>query len=360
MEQFVGWKAIMEIWSRMSKNYYDILEVTKEANQEEIKKAYRKLAMQYHPDRNIGDSEAEVKFKEVQEAYDILSDPQKKAMIDNPGMGGFGHSFFSDFFDNIFRAQQTHSPIQLNIQTELVITFWEAVKGCQKTVTVNRAKMCNTCQGSGAAERETCSYCQGTGKHIQRAGNMTVQTTCPTCGGAGQTKKKDCQPCNGQGIISESVNVQFNIPAGVSDNTGLRLEKQGNHFNGRIGDIIAHVRVQQHEIFERIGNNLVYVYPITYSQAVLGAEITVPTLNDDVVITIPKVTKTGTQFRVKDKGFTDLYGKTGDLVVQVVIETIDYRDELGYKHLVEELNKWERANPSTNLKRFLEKTKHVT
>lgn len=335
-------------------NPYDILGVPQDASKEDIKSAYRKLVMQFHPDRNPGDKEAEARFKEIQSAYEQIEKPQNV----NMNFEG-GNSFFDDFINNVFNfrpeGSRSERRVELHLQLEIAISFWEAVRGCEKTLTVPKSKTCETCKGSGAAEMDKCNFCSGEGVIVQRQGVITMQTTCPHCSGRGQKVKIACKDCK-YGSIRDDGTVNVQIPSHIDNGSILRIIGLGNSHFGKHGDLYLTIRVGSHDIFVRQNNDLTYKMPITYTQAVFGATIKVPTLDKEIDLVIPPNTKTGEVFRIKGHGFKARH--QGDLVILVEIETIDPNEvELEYKVLLEGLAKWENENVSPSMKLFRQKTK---
>ena len=338
------------------RDYYEVLGVEKNASEGELKKAYRKLAMKYHPDQNPGDKEAEEKFKEVNEAYELLSDADKRARYDQfgfagvdpnygAGAGGFGGGFggfdgfdlgsiFGDFFGGgaSSGAQRRNGPTRgQNLGVELEITFEEAAFGCEKDITYGRIEPCNTCSGSGCkagTQPETCTRCNGRGtiRTTQNFMGMAMQSEspCPTCGGKGKLIKDPCNVCKGKGKVRRNKTVKVNVPAGIDHGQSFRLRGEGNcgSNGGPSGDVLVTVDVKKHAIFERDGANVLCEMPITFSQAALGADIEVPTLDGKVRYSVPEGTQTGTTFRLKGKGIPYVvYKNRGDQYVTVVVET---------------------------------------
>ena len=341
------------------RDYYEVLGISKGASEDEIKKAYRKMAKQYHPDLNPGNAEAEAKFKECNEAYEVLSDADKKAKYDRFGHagvdpnygagagGGFGGGFggmdfdMGDIFSSIFGSGfgggfgggQRHNPNAPqrggDIQTNITISFEEAAKGCRKTVEVNRVEVCDGCSGSGAAPgstAQTCSACNGSGSVTtqQRTilGVMQTQKPCPTCGGKGTIIPNPCQKCRGQGRVRRATKVEVNIPAGIDDRQAISVRSQGNKGvnGGPAGDLRVGVNVRSHPFFERDGYNVWYQANISYVQAALGCELIVPTLDGDVKYTVPAGTQPGDVFKLKDRGIQNLNGRSrGDQLVRVEV-----------------------------------------
>lgn len=338
------------------RDYYEVLGVDKNASEADIKKAFRKLARKYHPDVNPGDKDAEAKFKEINEAYDVLSNAEKRQQYDQfghdapnfggaGGFGGFGGGGFgtsADFGDlgDIFNmffgggggGAQANGPRQGNdLRYDLTLTFEEAVFGCKKTITVDRWVTCSTCGGSGAkpgTSPETCSRCHGTGRvtSMQQTpfGRMQTQTTCPECGGTGKVIKEKCPDCGGTGRKRESKSLEVNIPAGVDNGTRLRMASEGEagENGGPAGDLYIYIRVRPHDIFTRDDNDIYMEQKINVAQAALGDEIEVPTLEGRIKFTIPAGVQSGARFRLKGKGVKSMrgYGK-GDQYVTVTIET---------------------------------------
>jgi molecular chaperone DnaJ len=334
------------------RDYYEVLGVSKGASEAEIKKAYRKLAKPYHPDLNPGDKEAEARFKEVNEAYEVLSDPDKRlkydqfghAAFDPSGFGG-GSGFtggFSDFgdifgdifsgFGDIFGGARTRSGPQRgeSIRIRLSVTFEEAAFGCTKEISVSRIEDCDECGGSGCEKgttAEVCSRCNGTGtvRTSQRIafGTFTSTTTCPNCGGSGKIIHQPCHSCRGSGKNQKQRKISVNIPAGIDDGQTISLRGQGNAGTngGPPGDLLITVAVRSHPLFQRDGTSVLYTMPISFVQAALGAEIEVPTLDGNVKYTLPPGTQTGTVFRLKGKGIPHLRGGVrGDQFVTVQVE----------------------------------------
>jgi molecular chaperone DnaJ len=334
------------------RDYYEILSVERMASTEEIKKSYRKLAVKYHPDKNPGDKTAEEQFKELGEAYEILSDPQKRALYDQHGhaafdrrSGGFsrGAGGFHDPFDifrevfggggNIFddlfgggRADPTQPQRGEDLRYDMEITFEEAAQGCEKEITVTKPERCDVCDGSGAeagSRVKTCPTCGGRGQVITSRGIFSIAQTCPACQGAGRVIEKPCKGCHGSGRRDRASKIKLRIPGGVD--TGSRLRSIGNGQaglrGGPSGDLYVVLHVKPHEIFQRDGDDLLCEVPLGFVQAALGTEIEVPTLNGKAEIKIPAGTQPGTMFRLKGKGVKNVQGYGhGDLHVRVQVE----------------------------------------
>jgi molecular chaperone DnaJ len=340
----------------MSKrDYYEILGLERSATEEEVKKAYRKQALRFHPDKNPGDKVAEEKFKEVGEAYEVLSDPQKRAAYDQyghdafdprrraAGRGGggfhdpfevfreaFGGGSVEDIFEQFFGGGMRRDPSGPergdNLRYDLEIEFEEAAHGCEKEIPLTKLDECETCHGSGAeagAQRKTCQLCAGRGQVITARGIFSIAQTCPRCGGAGRTIDKPCRKCHGAGRLERTTRKTIRIPAGVDTGTRLRSSGDGEAGvrGGPPGDLFIVLHVRPHPIFQREGDDLVYELPISFVQAALGAEIEVPSLNGKVPLRVPAGTQTGQMFRVKGKGIKNAQGYGwGDLHVRVSVE----------------------------------------
>lgn len=332
------------------RDYYDVLGVSKSADEGEIKKAYRQLAKKYHPDMNPGDAEAEQKFKEVNEAYDVLSDPDKKAKYDQyghaafdpasrggAGFGGFGdfgfdiNDIFSSFFGGGASSGRRNGPIRGdNVTVRLTLTFEEAVFGCKKEISYQKIQKCSDCDGTGAAagtSPKTCSACGGTGqvRMQQRTpfGYMQTQKECDTCHGTGKIIEKPCSSCKGKGFVRAAKKLEVNIPAGIDDGQQVGLKYQGSDGmnGGSAGDLNIIISVRPHSVFEREGDDLYCEVPITYAEAALGAEIDIPTLEGSQKYTIPEGTQSGTMFTLRQKGVQHINSKQrGNLNFTVVVE----------------------------------------
>ncbi len=334
------------------RDYYEVLGVDKGADDATIKKAYRSLAKKYHPDMNPDDKEAEVKFKEVNEAYDVLSDADKRAKYDQyghaafdpaaggagGGYGGFGDfgdifsSFFGGGFGGFGGGAQRNGPMRGDdIGARVSITFEEAAFGVKKDISYNRVCRCPDCAGSGAAKgtsAETCGKCHGSGQMrvMQRLGGMQFQstTTCDSCRGKGKIIKTPCSNCRGTGFIRISKKLEVSIPAGIDDGERIALRGQGNdgRNGGSAGDLILQVTVKPHPIFERDGYNIYCEVPLPVTDAILGAEIEIPTLEGNTKYTIPEGTQPGSTFTVKGQGIPSINnkGRRGDLIFRVNVE----------------------------------------
>ena len=332
-----------------NRDYYEILGVSRDAEADEIKKAYRKLALKYHPDKNPGDKTAEEQFKELGEAYEILSDPEKRALYDQHGhaafdrrAGGYGAGGFHDpfeifrevfggggIFDDLFgggRSDPSQPQRGNDLRYDMEITFDEAAQGCEKEITVSKPAPCETCQGSGAepgSRIRTCPSCGGRGQVVNSRGIFSIAQTCPHCQGAGRVLDKPCKACHGQGRRERSSKIKLRIPAGVD--TGSRLRSSGNgeagFRGGPPGDLYVVLHVQPHAIFQRDGDDLLCEVPVSFTQAALGAEIEVPALDGGTMIKIPPGTQPGTMFRLKSKGMKNVQGYGhGDLHIRVNVE----------------------------------------
>jgi molecular chaperone DnaJ len=333
------------------RDYYEVLGVPREADDETIKKAYRKQAVKFHPDKNPGDKVAEENFKELSHAYEILSDPQKRAAYDQYGHaafdpraragrggGGFhdpfevfrevfggGGGIFDEFFGNS-RNDPTSPQRGEDLRYDLEITFEEAAMGCEREITVSKPERCDVCHGSGVEEgskTRNCPMCHGRGQVISSRGIFSIAQTCPQCQGAGRVVDRPCKPCNGAGRRDKSSKIKLRIPAGVD--TGARLRSSGNGASGLRGgppgDLYVVLHTKEHEIFQREGDDLLCDVPLSMVQATLGAEIEVPTLNGKATIKVPAGTQPGALFRLKGKGVKNLQGYGhGDLHVRINVE----------------------------------------
>jgi molecular chaperone DnaJ len=327
-------------------DYYETLGVGKSASADELKQAYRKLAMQHHPDRNAGNKSAEQKFKELNEAYDILKDDQKRAAYDRfghaafeqggaGGAGGFGFSGgFSDIFEEMFgamgggRRDAAGSRSGSDLRYNLEIPIEEAFKGKQTTVRVNTFAQCEPCHGKGAepgSSPATCRTCQGHGRVRAQQGFFTIERTCPTCQGAGTVIEKPCRSCGGQGRVRREKTLSVNIPPGVEDGTRIRLSGEGEVglYGAPAGDLYIFISIAQHAIFQRDGANIYCRVPIPFTTAALGGAIEVPTVEGSRTrVTVPAGTQSGHRFRLKGKGMTVLRSPLrGDMYVHAVVET---------------------------------------
>jgi molecular chaperone DnaJ len=328
-------------------DFYDILGVDRQISPGDLKKAYRKLAMQYHPDRNQGDASAEAKFKEVSEAYDILSDEEKRDAYDRVGHaafqnggggtgfdGNFGSSF-ADVFDDLFGefvggGQQRRSGNNrgADLRYNMDITLEEAFAGKAAKITIPTTSGCDGCGGSGAeagSQPSTCATCAGHGKVRAQSGFFTVERTCPNCGGAGRVITNPCTTCGGAGRIEKDKTLSVNIPQGVEDGTRIRLSGEGEAGlrGGPAGDLYIFLSLQAHEVFQRDGANIYCRVPIAMTTAALGGDIDVPTLDGGrVSVSLPEGTQTGRQFRLRGKGMPHMRGRgQGDMYVQTMVET---------------------------------------
>lgn len=376
------------------RDYYEVLGVDKNATPEELKKAYRKLALQYHPDRNPGDKEAEEKFKEAAEAYDVLSNPDKKARYDQFGHAGVDGAYgqggmdmndifsqFGSIFGDLFGGggfggfsgfsggSQRRVLRGSNLRIKVKLTLEEIDRGCEKKIKVSKYVPCKTCNGSGARDgkTETCPHCHGSGVVTETKrtilGMMQTQSACPHCGGEGRIVKDKCHDCHGDGIVKSEEIITINIPAGVQDGMQLAMHGQGNAAprGGIAGDLIVLIEEQEHEIFERQDANLYYNAFITFSQAAMGAAIEIPTLSGKVKIKIDPGTPSGRVVRLRGKGLPVVngYGR-GDLLVSLnVWVPKDLTKE--EKKLLEQLDSHQnfQPNPSKQERGFFDKMKEM-
>ncbi len=339
------------------RDYYEVLGLSKGASDDEIKKAYRQMAKKYHPDMNPGDKEAETKFKEVNEAYAVLSDPDKKAKYDQYGHAAFDQSSFgfdasgfdasgfgdfgfniSDIFSGIFgggTSSKRRGPVRGDdIAVRVNLTFEEAAFGAKKEISYQRIQKCSDCGGTGAAKGtspKTCSACKGTGqvRTQQRTpfGVMQSTRTCDACRGTGKIIDNPCKKCRGSGYEKATKKLEVSIPAGIDDGQRVVLREKGSdgENGGRAGDLIIVVSVRRHDIFERKGNDIYCEVPITFAEATLGADIDIPTLEGKIKYTVPEGTQTGTVFTLRQKGIQYVNAKTrGNLYVTVVVEVPKY------------------------------------
>lgn len=371
------------------RDYYEVLGVNKDASDDELKKAYRKLAMKYHPDRNAGgEKESEAKFKEINEAYEVLSDSEKRRMYDQfghagvngapGGEGGFGGGFsgfggFDDIFSEIFgggfgggggRRQGPRKGADIRVNVNL--TFMEAAFGVSKPIEFLRTEDCEHCHGSGAepgSGTKTCPQCNGTGelRYAQRSlfGETISVRECDSCRGKGKVHEKPCGTCKGHGIVRKRKKIDVKIPAGVDNGNVMTLRGEGDlgSKGGPRGDVQLVLSVKPHEIFSREGKDILCEIPITFAQATLGDQITVPTLDGKVKYDIPAGTQSGTVFRLKGKGIQDIngYGR-GDLYVKAVVE-IPKKLTDKQKKLLKEFSDSMEAGSHEKQKKFFEKVK---
>ncbi|MDP2561241.1 molecular chaperone DnaJ [Psychrobium sp. 1_MG-2023] len=330
----------------MSKrDYYEVLGVSKTATEKELKKAYKRLAMKCHPDRNPGDESAVETFKELQEAYDILGDAQKRAAYDQYGHagvdpsrgGGAGAQDFGDIFGDMFgdifgggggRGGRQRGPARgADLRYNMELSLEEAVKGVSKDIQVPSLQSCDDCHGSGAKKgtsATTCGTCHGQGQVQMRQGFFAVQQACPTCRGKGKIIKDPCRTCHGEGRYEKTKTLSVKIPAGVDTGDRIRLSGEGEagEAGAGNGDLYVQVHVKDHNIFERDGNNLYCEVPISFAHAALGGDIEVPTLDGKVKLKVSSETQTGRMFRLRGKGVKSVRShSTGDLICKVVVET---------------------------------------
>jgi len=363
-------------------DYYRILGVSRDADESEIKRAYRKMAMQYHPDKNPDDPDAERNFKNASEAYEVLRDPEKRRIydtyghegLDRTGFRGFANvddifSTFGDIFGSFFggdifgdrfarRAQQRGRSLRIAVEIDLR----EAAKGVTKSVEVTRLAPCTACGGGGEANgsgRATCRYCGGHGRVVQNQGWLRVATTCPNCRGRGTVVKNPCDKCGGTGLRRVRREISVNIPAGVESGQQMRLPGEGDYGeNGAPpGDLYVQIHVKEHPLFERHGRDLVFRMPISFSQAALGDEFEVPTIWGKSTLRIPEGTESGSTFRLKGEGMPDLKnGRRGD---QIVLVNVDVPKKLTarQRELLEELAATEKKQVTPQRRKFLEMVK---
>ncbi len=328
------------------RDYYEALGVKRGASPQELKSAFRKLAMQYHPDRNPGDAAAEQKFKEINEAYEVLRDDQKRAAYDQFGHaafeqgggggrpGGFDFANFADVFDDLFGdlagggRRRGAANRGADLRYNLTVSLEDAFRGKKAQLRVPTSVVCEACQGSGSeggAPPIVCPTCRGTGRIRAQQGFFTLERTCPTCQGTGQVIKDPCKSCGGTGRQQREKSLAVNIPAGVEDGTRIRLAGEGEAGvrGAQPGDLYIFISVQPHRIFQRQGLDLFCEVPITFTTAALGGEIEVPTIEGKrAKVTVPVGSQTGKQFRLRDKGMVELQGtRRGDMYVEVTVET---------------------------------------
>jgi molecular chaperone DnaJ len=369
------------------RDFYDVLGVNKNANSEELKSAYRKLAVKYHPDKNPGDKASEDKFKEASEAYGILSDSEKKQNYDNFGHaafegggrqgggfggGGFGGADFSDIFEDFFgdfggsgrsRGRKSTNNRGSDLRYDLSINLEEAYEGKKQDIKFSTTEKCTTCKGNGSKpghSPDRCTVCGGNGKVRSNQGFFTVQQTCPQCQGTGEEITNPCTDCNGQGNKQASKKLSVTIPKGVDDGTRIRLAGKGEAGTkgGASGDLYLFINVHSHDLFKRSDENLFFEFPISIADAALGTTIEIPTIDGGrAKIKIPDGTQNGKQFRLKGKGMPYMRGSgNGDLYVQVNTEVpISLNKE--QKELLEKFREIENEKSNPSIRKFFQKAK---
>lgn len=363
------------------KDYYELLGVAKNVSPEDLKKAYRKLAMKYHPDRNQGNKDAEAKFKEISEAYEVLSDEQKRSAYDQYGHGAFdggmgggaggfgggGFSDFSDIFEEVFgrgfggstghrggRGAQSQGQPGSDLRYDVAITLEQAHQGVSENVSLRKSEKCGECQGSGAAKgtkSATCDTCHGAGTMRFQQGFFTLERTCTKCGGAGQTIKDPCKPCGGAGRVQKPKTISITIPAGVEDGTRLRVAGEGEAGmrGGHAGDLYIFISVKPHDLFIRQGDDIHCQVPIPMTTAVLGGEVEIPTIDGNrAKVTIPAGAQPGEKFRLKGKGMNVMRTtRRGDMIVHAMVE-IPVNLSSEQKKLMEEFTKVESTTSNSH------------
>jgi molecular chaperone DnaJ len=356
------------------RDYYEVLAVRRDADAEEIKRAYRRLAMEFHPDRNVGNAEAEERFKEAAEAYEVLHDPDKRQRYDRYGHAGlegmnvphFNDSqsvfdLFGDLFGDFFGQRPRHGPqpgrdLQVTIEIELV----EAARGTNKTISIARDELCAECSGSGSrrgTQPTACQRCHGRGVVVQAQGFFRVQQTCRACGGRGLIISDPCRECNGAGRTLARRSLQVALPPGVDTGTRVRLSGEGEAGDPRAprGDLYCLVKVREHSLFHRDGDNLICRVPITYSQAALGGEIEIPTLGGAIPYSLKHGVQSGDVVRVAGRGMPNVRGgRPGDLLIQVIVETPRHLTKR-QEELLRELAELDKKHVSPQRKSFVEK-----
>ncbi len=354
--------------------YYEVLGVERTDSEAVVARAYRKLAIRYHPDSNTNDAEATLKFKEAAEAYEVLSDPEKRARYDRyghagvSGGGGGGFRDVEDIFDafgdifgfgDMFGGGRRRARRGADVKAEVTLDLEEAAAGVKKEIRFRRHKACPTCQGSGAkpgSSPATCRQCGGHGQVVQSAGILRVQTSCPVCKGTGRIVTEGCADCRGHGQIADNVTLEVQIPAGVDDGMQVRLHGEGEAAppGGQAGDCYCVIRIRPHKIFEREGSHLFIQMPISYTQATLGATVEVPSLEGKEALKIPAGTESGHVFQLRRKGMPDpRNGARGDLLVRTFVEvpkSLNAEEEA----LLRQLAELEHANVAPHRKSVLE------
>lgn len=375
------------------RDYYEVLEIPRNASADDVKRSYRKLAFKYHPDRNKNDKDAEVRFKEAAEAYEVLSDDQKRQIYDKYGHEGLqgaagggprGFSSFEDIFsafgdifggggggggspfDEMFGFGRSRGGPQrgASLKAEIELTLDEVDRGVEKEIEVKRAEPCATCSGSGAkpgTHPKTCSQCGGHGQVQISQGFFAIRQVCPKCRGAGSVIDQACTTCRGQGKVPKKRTLTVRVPAGVPDGVQLRVAGEGEvgPNNGPRGDLYCFVRVKEHAIFQRDGDDLVCEMPITFTQAALGAEVEIPTLGGKTKLEIPRGTQSGKVFELDGLGLKNVQGYSrGNLLVRVVVE-VPRKLSPRQEELLREFAEGEEANANPRRKSFLDKVREL-
>ncbi len=376
----------------MKADYYEVLQVTRTATDQEIKTSYRKLAMQFHPDRNPGDKSAEEKFKECSEAYGILSDPQKRAAYDRYGHAGFGGSasqgsgfpggfsgfsgdpqdlgdIFGDIFGEMFGGggggrRQSRAQRGRDLRYDLTMEFEEAVFGKEQEIKIRRSETCDDCKGTGSANGKqpaTCSQCRGAGQVRYQQGFFSVARACPKCEGSGVNVTDPCTTCKGESRVMREHTINVKVPAGVEDGTRIRYQGEGEagKLGGPAGDLYVELRVKAHKFFQRDGDDLHCVVPVSFPQAALGDELEIETLEGAAVLKVPEGTQSGKSFRIKGKGVPHLnsHGK-GDLIVEVRVQTPNKLTKK-QKELLKELSETMKTDNAPQSHSFMDRMKEM-
>ncbi|MCH9609390.1 MAG: Chaperone protein DnaJ [Chlamydiales bacterium] len=376
-------------------DFYQILGISKTASPDEIKKGYRKMAVKYHPDKNQGDAEAEAKFKEISEAYEVLSDPQKREMYDRYGKegvsggaaggaqgfgsmddalrtfmdafgggGGGGGSIFDSLFGGMGGGQGggSYASQGASKKATITISFDEAAKGIEKELMVTNYKACQTCHGQGAessSDIQQCSRCGGAGQVYQTRGFFSMSSSCPQCSGTGQMIKNPCKTCRGEGRVKEKQHVKIPIPPGVDNGMRLKMSGYGDagQGGGPAGDLFVFINVKGHPLFEREGDDITFDLPLGFAEAALGIKKKIPTMGEHCLLTIPEGTQSGKVFRMRGKGFPNVHGRgRGDLLIRAVVETPTHLTD-DQKKMLKQFGDTEGVDNLPGKKGFLDKMK---